>query len=630
MDNYQELLFEKYDKSRSRVLTELMNLRAIQKLPKGTELFLSDIHGAFEPFDHILRTGAGNLRGKISDCFGTGLSRAAQEHLTMLVAYPQEVLERGLLEREDFFQTCEQLLQLINYTGSKYSRLKVRKRLPKEYRYVLEEFLYADEVSVEKLEYRAQLLESLFESVNQVSFFTELGKTVQSLVIDHIHLVGDVFDRGSGADKIMDKLLDCRSVDFQWGNHDVLWMGAYFGSYANLVTLLRIAARYDYLYDIERAYGLNLRPLFFFAEKYYHARPDFSPKSREGELHSVFDRDDRMSKVHQALSILQFKLEGQIIDRRPEFEMADRNHLKHIDPRTNRIMIDDVSHQLSGFNSTQINWSDPNALTSEEEYVLEALMTSFQNSEKLQRQMTFLLDKGTMYRIYNGNLLFHGCLPMSDNGEFVPFMGYAGRDLLDRFNLWIHEAARKLDTHDDFATDMCWYAWVGKLSPLFGRSKMTTFERYYVTDKSTYPEGDNPYFDLRVREDICQNILRAFDLPAETASIINGHTPVKVKDGELPIKANGRLIVIDGGMSHAYQKTTGIAGYSLLNNSYGFQLVTHQVFKGIQAFLDSGVETTDLKEIIPGNLKRRLIEDTTIGQGLTRQIMDLEALLSEL
>ncbi|GEL65941.1 fructose-1,6-bisphosphatase [Marinilactibacillus psychrotolerans] len=633
-NKYLELLKEKFETPEA-IYTELINLEAIQNLPKGTELYLSDVHGADRAFDHILRTGAGNLREKINNFFGEGWSTEEMDWFNLFISYPREAMEMHdqsqSKDKEWSMQMIRNLIDFMQFCAVKYTRSKLRKALPKEYIYVIEELLYTDLSQNEKDLYYKNILYRLISLGQAEEFMIKLCKVIQRLVIDHLHLVGDIFDRASGEKVVMEKLMAHHSVDIQWGNHDLLWMGAMYGSKANLITMLRIAARYGYLFELEKTYGLNLRPLFLFAEERYGIHPNFEPKVVEPTNTFQEESEELLTKVHQALAVIQFKLEGQIIKRRPEFEMDDRLLLDKINFDDETITIDNKQFQLNGFPVKQFQKDDPYKLCPEEEHIVNTLLESFQQSEKLVRYIDFLLKKGSMYLVYNGQLLYHGCIPLTEQGAFDSFSfegeQLKGRKMLDKFEEYIRNAASDKHETEDYATDLLWYSWTGKKSPLFGRDRMTTFERYYIEDDEISQENRNPYFKLRDNEEIMLNILKEFNLKSEDAKVINGHTPVKAKKGELPVKANGRLIVIDGGMSAAYQKSTGIAGYSLINNSYGFQIVTHQPFDSIDALFDKQKDETSLKQIIDGKLERKLIKDTTIGDSLQEQINDLQELL---
>lgn len=625
--NYLNLLREKYSTPEA-VYTELINLEAIQNLPKGTELYLSDVHGASQAFEHILRTGAGNVREKLENYYGNQWSAEKKDQFNLLICYPEFALNddsfESLKDDEWYADTIIQLVKFMGFCAVKYTRSKVRKALPEKYTYIIEELLYTDFNQEKKNLYYNNILNRLI-SLNQAEpFIIALSEVIQRLVIDHLHLVGDIFDRSSGESRVMDKLIQHHSVDIQWGNHDLLWMGAYFGSKVNLITLLRIAARYGYLFELEKSYGLNLRPLFLYAEEKYDVSEAFKPKGSKQSSLLLDESEGLLTKAHQCLALIQFKLEEQIIERRPDFQMSDRCLLSKIDRDRHVIKLDGKNWPLTDFPYDQLDNKQPNKLSSEEEHIVSTLLDSFQRSEKIKMYINFLLEKGRMYLIYNGHLLYHGCLPLDTKGDFLSLelegKNVAGKELLDIFEQYVRKAAQSPHASDDYATDVMWYAWAGDKSPLFGRDKMTTFERYYIKDTETHKEKRNAYFELREDEKVVKKILHSFGLQSETARIINGHTPVKAMKGESPVKADGRLIVIDGGMNEAYRSATGIAGYSLLNNSYGFQIVTHQPFKTVTELFKSGKDETSLKHVIDGKLERTLIKDTTIGIGIQKQI----------
>lgn len=636
MEQYKRILLKEFD-SKQKVITELINLEAILNLPKGTELYLSDIHGEFEAFDYILRTCAGNLNEKINDCFGEELTKAEKDKLTLLIAYPQEVLNDDFLyplkDKNWYGRIIQNLFTLLAFVAAKYTRSKVRKALPPQYTYIMEELLYTDRNLPDNNIYFETIQNYLIDLGEANTFILALSKVIRQLIIDHLHIVGDIFDRGAAADKVMNELMAYHSVDIQWGNHDIIWMGAFFGSKECLLTLLRIAARYGYLYDIERAYGLNLRPLVLFAEKTYSENAKFKPNLGKRSDSYAPKEMLQLEKVHQALAIIQFKLESQLIQRRPEFDMAQNVTLDKIDYWEESILVGGKKHFLANTCFQTINPQKPEELTDEEEEVVATLLDSFQHSLQLKSHISFLMKKGSMYKIYNNHLLFHGCIPLGESGDFEPLqineIRYTGKELLDFFEYHIRESSKNPDIQDDFSTDLIWYCWNGKLSPLFGKDKMTTLERYFIEDKETHIEKENPYFSYRNSAKICKLILEEFGLFSEDSRIVNGHTPVKTLKGESPIRGEGMLFVIDGGLCEAYQKKTGIAGYSLLNNSYGFQIVTHQPFQNVQKMIEEALDLSSLKRVIEHVRERTLIKSTTIGQSLIEQQQELSVLLHE-
>ena len=636
MEQYKRILLKEFD-SKQKVITELINLEAILNLPKGTELYLSDIHGEFEAFDYILRTCAGNLNEKINDCFGEELAKAEKDKLTLLIAYPQEVLNDDFLyplkDKNWYGRIIQNLFTLLAFVAAKYTRSKVRKALPPQYTYIMEELLYTDRNLPDNNIYFETIQNYLIDLGEANAFILALSKVIRQLIIDHLHIVGDIFDRGAAADKVMNELMAYHSVDIQWGNHDIIWMGAFFGSKECLLTLLRIAARYGYLYDIERAYGLNLRSLVLFAEKTYSENAKFKPNLGKRSDSYAPKEMLQLEKVHQALAIIQFKLESQLIQRRPEFDMAQNVTLDKIDYWEESILVGGKKHFLANTCFQTINPQKPEELTDEEEEVVATLLDSFQHSLQLKSHISFLMKKGSMYKIYNNHLLFHGCIPLGESGDFEPLqineIRYTGKELLDFFEYHIRESSKNPDIQDDFSTDLIWYCWNGKLSPLFGKDKMTTLERYFIEDKETHIEKENPYFSYRNSAKICKLILEEFGLFSEDSRIVNGHTPVKTLKGESPIRGEGMLFVIDGGLCEAYQKKTGIAGYSLLNNSYGFQIVTHQPFQNVQKMIEEALDLSSLKRVIEHVRERTLIKSTTIGQSLIEQQQELSVLLHE-
>lgn len=632
MEQYKRILLKEFD-SRQKVITELTNLEAILNLPKGTELYISDIHGEFAAFDYILRSCAGILNEKIKDCFGDSLSQEHKNRLSVLVSYPELFLEESTKSKDWYKDTIPQLLILLTFVAAKYSRSKLRKSLPAQYAYIIEELVYSDIALADKKSYFDTILSYVIELGEAIPFILGVSGSIRRLLIDHLHVVGDIYDRGAGSPQVMDELLHFHSLDIQWGNHDIIWMGGFFGSKSCMLNALRIAARYGYLWDIEKAYGLNLRSLTLFADRTYKANPKFRPILGHREEEFTAEEILQLEKVHQALSIIQFKLETQLIKRRPEFQMEDQVTLDKIDYRTESLTIEGTKHALTNTCFQTINPANPSELSLEESQAVDSLLTSFQGSPKLAEHIGLLMKKGSMYKIYNQHLLFHGCIPLESSGELKPLMmnqsRYAGRELLDFFEYHIRQAAKNKEVGDDFSTDLVWYCWRGKLSPLFGKDKMTTLERYFIEDKDTHKEVENSYFSYRNSEKVCQLILEEFGLSSQESRIVNGHTPVKTGKGESPIRGGGLLFVIDGGLCEAYQKKTGTAGYSLLNNSYGFQLVTHQPFEDAQKVVEDPFAQTSLKRVIENVAQRTLIKSTSIGQILLAQQQELFALLHE-
>ncbi len=634
---YLDLLAEQFN-NKEELATEIINLESILELPKGTEHFVSDLHGEFQSFQHVLRNGSGNVRSKINDIFQDTLTRKEINEFAALVYYPEEKL--NLIKNsfnskselnEWYITTINRLIKLITYASSKYTRTKLRKSLPKNYVFIIEELLYKSNKYNNKKSYYDKLINQIIDLEQSDDLIIGLSFTVQHLVVNHLHVVGDIYDRGPDPDKIMETLINYPSVDIQWGNHDVLWIGAYAGSKVCLANLLRICARYDNLDIIEDAYGINLRPLLTLAEKYYDGtNKAFKPKNSEG----LSDRElEQITKIHQAIAIIQFKLEAPIIKRRPNFEMEERLVLESIDYDKNEATLYGKTYPLEHTCFQTIDPENPNQLIDEEIEVMDKLLLSVQQSEKLKRHMTFLMQKGTLYLPYNGNLLIHGCIPVDEHGEMesmtIDGVKYYGRELLDHFEAYVRQSFDHKDIQDDLATDLVWYLWTGKYSSLFGKRAMTTFERYFIADKSAHKETKNPYYHLREDVNMCKKMLKNFGLDPEQGHIINGHTPVKEIDGENPIKADGKMIVIDGGFSKAYQSTTGIAGYTLLYNSFGMQLVAHQHFNSKKHVLLNGADELSIRRVVDKELKRKKIRDTNTGEEIQEKINILKELMHD-
>ncbi|MGX0077046.1 fructose-1,6-bisphosphatase [Staphylococcus warneri] len=638
---YLDLLSQRFD-SAEKLATEIINLESILELPKGTEHFVSDLHGEYESFQHVLRNGSGNVRAKINDIFGETLSEKEINDLAALVYYQEDKLKlvknqfnaKGQLNIW-YITTIERLVELIKYCSSKYTRSKLRKALPEQFVYIIEELLYKNNEYQNKKTYYETLVNQVIELEQSDDLIIGLSYTVQRLVVDHLHVVGDIYDRGPKPDKIMDTLINYHSVDIQWGNHDVLWIGAYAGSKVCLANLLRICARYDNLDIIEDAYGINLRPLLTLAEKYYSGdNPAFKPKKRPDKEASLTQREEhQITKIHQAIAMIQFKLEMPIIKRRPSFEMEERLVLEKIDFDNNEITVYGKTYPLKDTCFQTIDRQHPEVLLEEEQEVIDKLLLSFQQSEKLRRHMSFLMREGKLYLPYNGNLLIHGCIPVDENGEMESFEidgeMHSGRELLDVFEYHVRKAFDDKEVTDDLSTDLVWYLWTGKYSSLFGKRAMTTFERYFIEDKASHKEVKNPYYYLREDVDMIRKMLSDFGLNPDEGRIINGHTPVKEIDGEDPIKADGKMLVIDGGFSKAYQSTTGIAGYTLLYNSFGMQLVAHQEFNTKEKVLSDGTDELSVKRVVDEELTRKKIKDTNVGQELQSQIDILKILMHD-
>ncbi|EGJ28290.1 fructose-bisphosphatase class III [Streptococcus porcinus] len=631
MLQYYQLLKEKFP-TKSSLITEMINLDAICHLPKGTEYFLSDLHGEYQAFDYLLRNGSGSIKKKIQECFPQK-KVSDIETLCQYIYYPaekiqvrQEIVDQDTLNRELCHYLLD-LLQLVKYIGGKYTRSKVRKMLPSDYAYIMEELLTEEQPDKNKQYYYNAIISKVIELEQLDNLFIAFAYLIQGLAIDHLHVVGDIFDRGQYPDLIIDRLKGFQNIDIQWGNHDITWIGAMSGSYICMINVIRIAARYNSLSLIEDRYGINLRRLIDYSQRYFKEETVFNP-ILDGDYISESERVT-LNKLQQATALLQFKLEHQLIKRRPEFGMEASQLFSKIDPEKKTIHIGKKVYPLQSFPYHKISWDHAELLTAEEEQILKGLMYRFQNSEKLESHIDFLMEKGSMYHISNNHLLFHGCMPMHSNGDFKSMRfgncSYSGKALLDFFQEQVRESYKKRDQHEDLATDIFWYLWCGEVSSLFGKNRMTTFERYYIADKASHHEEKNPYYRLREDEEICLRILAEFGLD-DNAHIVNGHTPVKEKGGELPIKANGRIIIIDGGLAKGYQKTTGIAGYTLISNSYGLELVAHKPFSSVKDVLEGKCDIIFIKRLVEQVEHRTLVKDTDNGKKLLQEIADLDHL----
>ena len=567
--------------------TEIINLEAILNLPKGTEHFLTDIHGEYEQFNHVLKNGSGSVRSKIDEEFGNTLSERDKKSLATLIYYPVEKLEIVQEEEdnlEDWYKiTLHRLVQMTKRTSSKYTRSKVRKALPKDFAYIIEELITEKEELEDKEAYYNEIIRTIIRIGRAPDFIVALAKLIQRMVVDHLHIVGDIYDRGKGPHVIMDTLIHYHSVDIQWGNHDVVWMGAASGHLACIATVIRIAARYGNLDTIEEGYGINLIPLATFALKTYADTNCDAFAIKYSDDYNTKDLDLDM-KMHKAISLIQFKLEGQLIKRRPEFEMEDRLLLDKINPEKKTIIVYGKEYAISDVDFPTVDWNDPYKLTEEEELVVERLSDAFRHSEKLQKHVKFLFSKGGLYKAHNSNLLYHGCVPMDENGNFnkVNVFGteYSGKQLYDVLDSYARKGYYSQDKEDKLkGQDIIWYIWAGPNSPVFGKDKMTTFERYFIEDKETHKETKNSYYRLMDQEEVINHILEEFGLNTATSHIINGHVPVELKKGDSPIKCKGKLLISEGGFSKAYQGKTGIAGYTLVANSHGMKLVSHEPFE---------------------------------------------------
>ena len=612
---FLRLLSEKY-RSRQQVCTEIINLQAILNLPKGTEHFMSDLHGEYEAFSHILNNSAGVIREKVDMLFEETLTPRERSSLCTLIYYPEEKLEKineeGRNTEEWYRFVLQNLIDLAKMLSSKYTRSKVRKAMPSEYSYILDELLHAQaDEDNNQFVYHQKIIDTLLKLGEGDDFIIALSSLIKRLAVDHLHIVGDIFDRGERPDAILNMLIQHHSLDIEWGNHDILWMGAACGSQACIAAVVRNCLSYNNISVLEQGYGISLRPLVLFAEKMY-------------------DETDPNKAAKKAISIILFKLEGQIIRRNPDYGMQERLLLDKVNFDDATIEIDGVVHELKEKRFPTIKRMDPYALEPAEREIMDELEKLFRESEQLQRHVTFLYNHGSMYRKFNGNLLFHGCVPLDEDGNLkaLHFGGriYQGKSYMD----YADSIARRAYFSDDRTQkelDFMWYLWCGSNSPLSGRV-VKTFERTFLSDESTWKEPKNPYYRYQDSEPVCRMLLREFGLYSENSHIINGHTPIHVMEGENPLKANGRLIVIDGGFCKAYQKTTGIAGYTLIFNSHGMRLKSHQPFSGMEAALSENLDIDSQSQQVATLDKRLMVADTDTGEMLKEQIADLEDLLT--
>ena len=641
-DKYLRLLAKEYPTA-AKTVTEIINLEAIMNLPKATEHFISDLHGEYDAVQHVLRNGSGNVKEKIREIFQGRLSTREMNQLATIVYYPEDKIDMIVdsLESEEeinefYSLTLLRITELCAFTVSKYTRSKVRKAIPADYAYIIEELLFKDTIMTNKEDYYEKIIKTVISLDRAPELIAAISHVIQRLVVDHLHVVGDIYDRGPFPDKIIDTFMDGHELDIQWGNHDVLWMGAASGSAACMANVIRICARYNNLEIIEDAYGISLRPLITFAEMIYKEDryEPFMPKINTEDESKIFPEELRqIAKMNQAISIIQFKLEGEIIKRHPEFDMADRMVLDFINYETGTVKLDGKEYPMLCDYFPTVDPADPYRLSEEEMLVVERLLTGFLNSERLQKHVQFLFSKGSMYLSYNDNLLFHGCVPLNPDGSFMELpianVKYSGKALLDKYEEVLRRGYlnRESTKRNVRSLDLIWYLWEGKASSLFGKDKMTTFERLYVADKETHIEKKNLYYEQRDNVELSYKILKEFGLDPNKGHIINGHTPVKEKIGENPLKADGKLIVIDGGFSKAYQNTTGLAGYTLLYNSFGMQLVSHQPFTSRQDAIENEKDIVSTRRIVDKELERKTVRQTDVGKKLTQQVIDLQQLL---
>jgi len=634
---YLQLLSKQYPSIR-KASTEIINLSAILELPKGTEHFISDIHGEYESFLHVLRNGSGSIKRRIDEIFEYTLTELEKRNLATLIYYPEQKLPFILNELENpiewYRKTLFQLIKLCRIYSSKYTRSKVRKTLPQDFNYIIEELLHEQESDKNRQEYYKSIIDTIIETDRAGAFITALANLIQRLTIARLHVIGDVYDRGPGAHIIMDKLMEHHAIDFQWGNHDIVWMGAAAGSKACIANVIRVSLRYANMETLENGYAISMLPLVSLAFDVYGDDPCTQFRPKEAADNFTENEQLLMARMHKAITIIQFKLEGKIIRRRPQFQMNDRLLLDKINFEEGTVRIAKKDYPLIDTHFPTIDSENPWELSEYEKNAMEKICISFKNSERLQSHVRFLFSKGSMYKTYNGNLLYHGCIPMTNNGELRHFtldkIDHSPRSFMDRLERLARQGyfSKNDPESKQYGMDTMWYLWSGSQSPLFGKNKMATFERYFIGEPETHKEEMNPYYTFRTDENVAKKILTEFKIDPESGHIINGHVPVKVKKGENPVKAGGRLIVIDGGFAKAYQKTTGIAGYTLIFNSYGLLLAAHQPFESTQKAIEQEEDIHSTTKILEQNNKRIRVRDTDNGSEIQQRIDDLTLLLS--
>ena len=632
-EKYLKLLSKEF-KNTTEVAEEIINLKAILNLPKGTEVFLSDIHGEYAPFTHILNNGAGIIKSKIEETFENRITEKERNTLATLIYYPKEKLKLIKQETENLEEwyaiTLYRLVEVARKVSSKYTRSKVRKAINSGFEYIIDELLHSQvDSGKDKENYYKQIIKTIIELEQADSFIIAISDLIKRMAIDHLHVIGDIFDRGRYPDLVLDRLMNFHSLDIQWGNHDILWMGAGCGNKANIATVVRICARYNNIGILEDSYGINMRPLSTFAQKIYKNDDcaNFMPKVFD---YNKYDNSDKniIAKIQKAITVIQFKMEGQLIKKHPEYHLDNRLLLDKMNLEKGTVTIEGKEYELKDKNFPTIDKNDPYVLTSEENEVMERLKESFIHSPSLQKHLKYLYTKGEMYTIFNNNLLFHGCIPTDENGNLkeVEFMGkrLKGKAYFDEINEVVNKV---FATRQSELIDIMWFLWISPESPFFGKEKMATFESYFIKDKSLSKEPKSPYYQYSENEEFCVKVLKEFGLEGEDSHILNGHVPVKAKDGESPIKANGKLLVIDGGFAKSFREKTGNAGYILTYNSNGLLLSQNKPFESVEKAI---VEETDIiSEIIvkKTGIVRKRVGDTDIGTKLKGEIADLQELM---
>ena len=636
---YLQLLAQQYPTVQA-ASAKIIKLRTILNLPKGTEHFMSDIHGEYDAFLHILNSCSGEVKQKLNEVFGDSLSQRDKNELATLIYYPKAKLELVTPQQKNLTEwyrtTIHQLVQVCRYVSIKHTRNKVRSLMPPDYKEIIDELIHMRDRDGSKRYQYENIISTIIEIGHAGDVIQVICQVIKSLTVDHLHIVGDIFDRGPRADIVMDSLMNCHSVDIQWGNHDILWMGAASGSRTLVATVLSNSIRYNNLDVIETGYGISLRPLSVFAnEVYKHCDTScFHVKLTGNHAEQYTEKDKLLSaRMYKAITVILFKLEGQKVLRRPEYGMEDRALLHRIDYANKSITIGGKTYPLLDCDFPTVDPNNPYQLTEEESHVINQLTDSFRHSEKLQRHTRFLYSKGSLYKVHNGNLLFHGCIPMNADGSLMTFTiggkERSGREFMDYADKTARKAYyNKRGTPErDFGMDFLWWLWAGRNSPIFGRDRMTTFERRFIEDESTWTEPKNAYYAYYENPEVCDMLLKEFSLSGKHSHIINGHVPVKVKKGESPIKGGGKLIVIDGGFSKAYQSTSGIAGYTLIFSSRYFRIVAHQPFEGKYAAIHKNSDIAGEDMVFEKMRTRMKVIETDEGFRLNEDVKDLMDLL---
>lgn len=637
---YLELLSRQF-KNIAAASTEIINLEAILNLPKGTEHFLTDIHGEYEAFQHVLKNASGSIHRKVDEIFGSSLLSSEKQELCTVIYYPEEkirqICKSGINIDEWYVVTLNRLVKVCRTVSSKYTRSKVRKALPADFSYIIQELLHETESDPDKQGYVSQIIQTIISTRRARAFIVAMCNLIHRLTIDQLHIVGDIYDRGPGAHIIMDTLCAYHNVDIQWGNHDLLWMGAFAGNDSCIANAVRISLRYANLETLEDGYGINLLPLATFAMDTY---PDDVPAPYVPKVkfsRKMYNEKEQriIAKMHKAISVIQWKLEGEIIDRNPDYKMNDRKLLNYINYEKGTVKVDEVEYKLKDYGFPTIDPKNPYKLTDEELQIVHGLNANFTTSEKARYHLEFMLTRGSFYTVSNGNLLYHASIPLTKEGNFksVQLFGksYKGKALLNQLNKLVQTACRpNRDIDKDYkrkCVDYMWYLWCGPDSPSFDKSKMATLERYLLNEKEPQKEVKGYYYHLNNNEEVCTKILSEFGIDVPHSHIINGHVPVKTIKGECPVKAGGKLLVIDGGFSRAYQSETGIAGYTLVFHSRGMHLVQHEPFESTKKAIEEGSDIISNTVLQEYNERRLTVRDTDKGKLLQKQIDDLRRLL---